>query len=167
GAAQAAAHEAFEQVGESGFGIDPGLFATPGKPARARRDVRDFLAQDEFEYFDRGLIADRAQPGDHAGRYIESTRFEHARYEGHPAQAGIRRLPGHVPESVVGIEVTIGMTHVVQARAQQAEMPRLIHGYADPVRVVVRRHAAKAVDRIPGQVDRIELDVGDGVNQRR
>src|SRR5688572_6846009 len=44
-------------------------------------------------------------------------------------------------------------------------MPCFVIGDADPVGVVRVRQAAEAVNRIPGEVDRVEFDMRDGVDE--
>jgi two-component system sensor histidine kinase KdpD len=52
-------------------------------------------------------------------------------------------------------------------RGEQRVMARLVVGNARPVAIVVVRHAAETVHRVPRQFDRIELDVRNGMDQRR
>jgi hypothetical protein len=46
-------------------------------------------------------------------------------------------------------------------------MSRFVEGHGQPVAVVRRRHPAKPVNRVQREVDRVELDVRDGVYKGR
>src|SRR6185437_2200411 len=66
-----------QQFGERGVRIAAFASAAKTEPARAGCDVRYFFAQDDFENAGGGVVADRAQPRDHAGRHVQSERFQH------------------------------------------------------------------------------------------
>ncbi len=65
----------------------------------------------------------------------------------------------------MGVVVAVGGAQFGQTRRQHREMARFVIRHRYPVRVVVRRQTAEPVHSIPGQVDRVEFDVGDGVQE--
>ena len=67
----------------------------------------------------------------------------------------------------MGGEIAIIKTKAAQALAQQAKMPCLVIGNRHPVGVKRVRHATEAIHRVPGQVDRVELDMGNRMHERR
>src|SRR5438445_2607174 len=64
------------------------------------------------------------------------------------------------------IEVAVSVAEFSKARLQHAKVLRLIRGHAGPVAVVIERHAAEAIYRIPGQIDCVEFDMRDRVHER-
>ncbi len=90
-----------------------------------------------------------------------------ARHQRHAHQAGMRALLRHFPQAVVRGKVSVGNAQFGQPPAQQPEMARLVGRDAGPVEVVLRRHCAEAEGRVEREVDGVELDVRDGVQQRR
>ncbi len=64
------------------------------------------------------------------------------------------------------VEVAVVAAEFAQPLAQHHEVAGLVVGHLHPVAMEVRRQAAEAVDGIPCQVDGIELDVGDGMQER-
>ncbi|MNN20467.1 hypothetical protein D3C81_1337480 [compost metagenome] len=127
----------------------------------------NLLAQDHFQHVSGFTVADVAQFVDHAWGHVQPTRFQHARHQRHACQTIVRGLLAHFPQAVVRREIGVLMAVCQQALAQQHEVARFVVGAAHPVGMERRRQTAEAVHRVPGQVDRIELDMGDGVDERR
>ena len=164
---QVAAGVLTQQFAEARARLDAALRAVPAVPARSGSDMRDLLAQDQIEDRDSRLIAQVAQLDDHPGRHVEAARLQHPRHQRHPRQAVVRRLLGHFPQAVVGIEVAVIVAQLAQPVAQKDEMTRLIVRHLHPIGIERRRQATEAVHRIPGQVDGIQFDMRDGVDERR
>ena len=123
--------------------------------------------EDSLQNRDSRLVAGTAQARDHAGRYVQPACFEHARHQGHACETGMGRAYRHVPQTIVRVEVAVGMTEFGQSRGQPPEMARFVDGDSDPVTIVRGRQAAESIDRVPGQIDRVELDMRDCMNQGR
>jgi len=67
----------------------------------------------------------------------------------------------------VGREVAVVASQPAQMVAQHAEMHRLLGRHPQPIPMEIPRQAGEAIDRVQGQVDGGELDVGQGVDQGR
>ena len=65
----------------------------------------------------------------------------------------------------MGGEIAVIMTERLQALAQQGEVIGLFGSDADPVFVILPRHAAKAGSMVQRKVDGREFDVSDGVKE--
>ena len=76
-------------------------------------------------------------------------------------------LQGRLPESVMGGEVAIGGTELGKPRGDELEMRGLLIGDLDPILEEAARQIGRceARDEIPGEVDGIELDMGEGVEE--
>ena len=70
-----------------------------------------------------------------------------------------------MPETVVGVKVTVTVPQAVQVLMQHLEMLRFLVGHQQPVLVKLIRHAGEAPNGIESQIDGIEFDVTDGVKQ--
>ena len=102
-----------------------------------------------------------------AGRWVcpcTSVSMPKRRNDSSTVAGGLLR---HFPQPVVRVEVAVVVAQLAQPRAQHREMPRLVRRHAYPVRVVVAGHSPEPVHRVPGQVDRVELDVCDRVDEGR
>ena len=68
----------------------------------------------------------------------------------------------------MGRQVAIGRAERGEALAKQPEVARLLTGHGDPVVVEPARQilVRKARDDVPGEVDGVELDMGERVQQR-
>ena len=100
-----------------------------------------------------------AQLGLHGRRRVQPARLQRARHQRHAGQHVALGFFCHVPQAGVGREVTIVITHALQVGAQQAEVLRFFCCNAEPVGVVVLRHAVKSPDRIECQIDGVEFDM--------
>ena len=75
-------------------------------------------------------------------------------------------LHGHHPESVVCGKITIRAIVSLEPLLQKREVQGFLVRHLEPVRVILAGHSGKSTDRIAGEVDSVELDVGQGVQQR-
>ncbi len=66
-------------------------------------------------------------------------------------------------------QIAVMRAEIGEARRQQREMAGLLGGDADPVveKAARQAFADKAGDDVPAEVDRVELDMGERVEQRR
>ncbi len=62
-------------------------------------------------------------------------------------------------------EVAVEEPHRLQMFAQQVEVARLLPGNADPVPVELIRHAVESPGDVQRQIDRVQLDMGQRMNQ--
>ena len=145
------------------------------RPSRSQHHANQWLpmatwrtssAQDHFQDVGGTLVAETAQAHDHSRRDVQAARLEHARHQGHARETGVGGSFRHFPQAVVRLEVAVGGAQFAQPLREQAEVARLVHRDADPVQVVLPGHAAEAIGRVQRQVDRVELDVGDRMQQR-
>lgn len=74
---------------------------------------------------------------------------------------------GHFPQAIVGVEVAIGMPKFAQPRGEHGEMACFVIRATGPIAIVGIGLAAEAVHRVPGQIDRVELDMRHRMHQRR
>ena len=127
--------------------------------------MANFFGQDDVQDLTRAMVAHADQLVFHPRRGVQATGLHGA---GHDANArqhiGLRAL-GHVPQSVVGGEITVVKSHAHQVVAQQGEMLCFLLRDAHPVGVKSIRQAGKAPDSVQRQINRVELDVGDRVHQ--
>ena len=74
---------------------------------------------------------------------------------------------GGLPKPVVGREVAIGEPVVGQALDEQGVMPGFLRRHGDPIVVKGARQVfgGETDHDIPGEIDRIELYMGQGVEQ--
>lgn len=139
----------------------------PAHRLAAGGHVGDLLAEDHFQHRDALGITDVAQALDQARRHVEAAGLEHARHQGHACQRAVRGFLGHFPQAVAGVEIAIAVTELGHARGEQAEVPGLVIGDAHEVGGEFLWKFAEAVHRIPGEVDGVQLDVGNGVQEGR
>src|ERR1700754_3638813 len=78
----------------------------------------------------------------------------------------MRRLLGHLPQTVVGVEIAVGMPKLGKPTCEHREMACFVVRTRRPITIVRVGLAAKTVNRIPGEIDRIELDVCDRMHER-
>ena len=76
------------------------------------------------------------------------------------------RLDRHLPQTVVCREGPVFIAKGAQARADESEVIRLLRGHPNPAGVKTFRQPPKAENAIKREIDRVELDVCDGVQQR-
>ncbi len=125
----------------------------------------NLLGQDDFQTGNAGLIADAAQTLDHAGSNVKAARLEHAWHQRHAHQRVVCGLFGHVPEPVVGRQITIAGAQFIESLTQYPEMPRLVESDAEPVDLKGCWHVGEAQCGIERKVDRVELDVRNRMKQ--
>ena len=77
------------------------------------------------------------------------------------------RLQRHFPQPIVAGKITVIITLGFQIVAQQGEMVRLFICNLNPVGIKGRRQSTKAVGRIPGKIDGVEFDMGQGMQKSR
>jgi len=65
----------------------------------------------------------------------------------------------------MGREIAVVVAKAMQVVAKQAKVIRLLGGHLEPVGVEIRRQTLETIDRIQGQIDGCELDVGEGMDQ--
>jgi hypothetical protein len=128
--------------------------------------MADLVALDDGEDLDHAQIIRGPELVDDQRRGIEPARFQHARHQRHAHQRVVRGFQRHVPQPVVRGEVAVGMAQRRQMPVQQIEMQRLLVRHPQPVGVIRRRHAGKAVGGVERQVDRVEFDMRQRMNQR-
>ena len=63
-------------------------------------------------------------------------------------------------------KIAINVAQSLQMPDQQRKMQSLFLRHLQPVAVIIGRHAGKAPDRIQGQIDGIEFNVGECMDQR-
>ena len=128
--------------------------------------MADFIGQDAVQDLGAVRVARRSKLGTDAGVGVQAARLQGAGDEGHAGEAVAGGFLGHVPQAVVGGEVAIVRAQALQVFAQQGEVLGLLGRHAQPVAVVVGGQAGEAPDGVEREVDGVELDVGDGVQQR-
>mmetsp|Transcript_6064 Transcript_6064/g.24228 ORF Transcript_6064/g.24228 Transcript_6064/m.24228 type:complete len:234 (+) Transcript_6064:3424-4125(+) len=127
--------------------------------------MADLVAQDQVEDLAGAPVTGADELGAHRGRGVQAAGLQRAGHEGDAGEQVVARALGHAPQRVVGVEVAVVEAQLDQVVAQQREVQRLLGRDAQPVAVKGFRHARKAPGDVQRQVDRVELDVGDGVDE--
>ncbi len=97
---------------------------------------------------------------------IQAARLQRARHQGHACGDVVRGFLAHAPQALVCRKVAVIVAQLLaQVVAQQAKVPGLLGGHAQPVQIELLGHVGKAPDGVQRQVDGVEFDMGDGVDQ--
>src|SRR5215472_10794914 len=119
---------------------------------------------------DRGAmrIADALELSDHSRRHIEPARLEHERHDGKSGEQVARGCRGRFPQPVVSRHIAVSRSEIAQAPVQQSEMHGFFRGYLNPIveKCAGSGFAAEPRYEVPGEIDRVELDMREGMEQR-
>ncbi len=155
------------QLAKGGFGLQLALGAEHTEPFVAQADMAYFVAQDDAEQAHGLMVADSGQLLLNRWRGIEATCFEQAWNQRHARKRVGCRTFRHMPQAVVYREVAVIMAKRQQMLAQHAEMRGLFNRDIQPVGVIGGRKAGKAQRMVEREIDRRELDMGNGMQQGR
>ena len=111
------------------------------------------------------IIAYRQQALDHAWRHVQAARFQYARHQRHARGVVVGGFLGHFPQAVVRVEIAVGVAQLGESFREHGEVASFVVRAAGPVAVVFERFVAKTVDRIPGEIDGVELDMRHGMHE--
>ena len=138
------------------------------EPAHSRGDMADLVAIDMAQDLGTLDIADPLEPSRHLRSHVEPACFEHQRHNGEAREQVICGRGGGFPQSVMSRQVAIARVEICEPTGQQFEMAGFLGGDADPVVEEVARQslAGGPGNQVPSQVDGVELDMGEGVDQR-
>ena len=130
--------------------------------------MADFLGIDRFQSRNSVFRPGLAENLDHAGRHVEPARLQHHRHHRQPGQQVMRRILGGAPHEGMGGQRPVMASHRLKTVSQKVEMLGFLVARLHPVVVEAERHrdVGEAGDDIPVQIDRVQLDMGDGVQQR-
>jgi hypothetical protein len=157
---------ALGQLGVGGQRVEAALRAQPAIPVVAHRHVADLVAQDDVEDLAAAVVTGRHQLGLDGGRSVQSARFQRTRHQRQSRQQIGARALGHLPQAVVGIEVAVAMPERGQVVAQHLEVQRLLVSHGQPLAIERIGQAGEAPDHVQREIDRIQLDVGQRMQQR-
>src|SRR5215472_7048577 len=119
---------------------------------------------------DRGAmrIADALELSDHSRRHIEPARLEHERHDGKSGEQVARGCRGRFPQPVVSRQIAVAGAEIAQAPVQQFEMLGFFCSYLNPIveKCAGSGFAAEPRYEVPGEIDRVELDMREGMEQR-
>ncbi len=138
------------------------------EPAHPGRDVIDLVAIDTAQHRSAFGIADALERGRHFGGHIQPARFEHQRHDGKAGKQIIGSRGSQFPQPVMGRQVAITGSEIGEPPHQQLEMDGLLRSHADPVveEGAGQRFTPEPRDDIPGEIDRVEFDVREGMKER-
>ncbi len=138
------------------------------EPALADRDVADLVLEHDLQDVGGRVVTDGAQLRDHRRRHVEAARFQHQRDHGVAGQRIIHRLGRRLPQPVMGRQRAVARAERLQPVGQQQEVLGLLVGHPHPIVDVGARKPGvrEAGHGVPGEVDGVQLDVGESVQQR-
>ena len=99
--------------------------------------------------------------------HVEAASLQHQRGDGKAGEEVVTSLQGRLPEPVMGGQVAIGGAELGKPRGDEFEMRRHLIGDLDPIVEEAARQIGRCEtrDQVPGEVDGIELDMGEGVEE--
>ena len=125
----------------------------------------NLVAQDHIEDFTGPSVPGADQLGLDRWRSVQSSRLKGTRDQCNARKDVALGLLRHLPQRVVSREVAVGKTHRTKVVAQKLKVQRLLLGHANPLPIKLVRHPCKSPTQVQGQVDGIQLDVGQCVDQ--
>ena len=128
----------------------------------------DFLIENDLQQIGALRVSGTLEFGDHRRRHVEAAGLQHHGHHGEAGEGIHRRFRRRLPEPVMRRQIAIVDAERVEARLQHGEMARLVIRHANPVVEKSRRPiigSTEPADQIPGEIDGVELDMGDGVEQ--
>src|SRR5215472_16155731 len=138
------------------------------EPAHPGGHMTDLVVIDPPQ--DRGAlrITDALELSDHSRRHIEPARLEHERHDGKSGEQVAGSCRGRFPLPVVSRQIAIFRSESAQAPVQQFEMLGFFRSYLNPIgeKCARSRFAAEPRYEVPGEIDRVELDMREGMEQR-
>src|SRR4051794_7624633 len=161
GRLQRAGEMAAHQVVERGFGIEPAFMAQPFEPARADRDMADLVLVNPLENGGAVGIAGAFEAADHLRGDVEAARFQRQWHDREPRQQILGGRRGRFPQPVMRRQIAISPAERGQAIGEQGKMLRLLRRDFSPVVEEFPRQIRlrKPRDDVPGEVDRVELNM--------
>ncbi len=128
----------------------------------------DLLFVDHAQDVGAAVVSGGVELVDHARGDVQPARLQHHRHDGEPAHQVVGGGRGGLPQAVVRRQVAVGGVELGQPVGEHEEMPRLVVADRDPVveKGGGQAGAAEARDDVEGEVDRVQLDMRDGVQQR-
>ncbi len=138
------------------------------EPTHADGNMTNLVGIDPAQHGGALAITDTIEPCDHCRRNVETASFQDQRHDGEPRQQVMRGRLGGLPKPVMRRQIAIGGAEGGEALGKQCIVLGLLGGDANPVIVELawQIRAGEARDDIPGKVDRVELDMRNGVEQR-
>jgi hypothetical protein len=162
---QGALEEGGDIVAPGPLGLEPARRAGKAEPTLSHPDMADLVLVDDLEYGRRRRVARFAQFGDHYRRHVEAARFQNQGHDGEPRHQIMACRHRRFPEAVMGRQVAVSGVQFRQALRQQGEVARLFAGDENPVgeEAFGQFRTGETGDDVPGQIDGVELDMGQGV----
>jgi hypothetical protein len=142
-------------------GNEPMRAAESLEPPHPGGDMADLVTINMAQYGGAFAVPDELKLGHYFRRDIEPACFEHERDNGEPGEEIFRGRLGRFPEAVMSRKVPILGREVGKPRAQKLEMDRFLRCDVDPIvkEGARQRFTRKPRNHVPGEVDRVELDV--------
>ena len=148
--------------------VQPACQAEAIEPAHPDCDMTDLVAINTAQDLGTFGIADPLELRHHLGRHVQPARFEHQRHNGEAREQVICGRDGGFPQPVMSRQIAIARVEICEPAGQQFEMAGFLGGDFDPIVEKGARQslAGEPGDEIPAEVDRVQLDVGQGMNER-
>src|SRR6516165_1807367 len=148
--------------------VQPACSAEAIEPAHSRSDMTDLVAIDMAQDLCTLGIADPLEPRRHLRGHVEPPRFQHQRHDGKAREQVVGGRRGGFPQPVMSRQIAVAGANLGQPARQQFEVIGLLSGDLDPIVEESARQflAGEPGNQVPGEVDRVELDVGEGVKER-
>src|SRR5260370_3012648 len=149
-------------------GGEPAARAEEVEPAHSRRDMTDLIGVDAAQHGGALAIAEALEPRDHGRGDVEAARFEDERHDGEPGQQIVSGRRGGLPQPVMRRQIAVGRAERGEASGEKRMMLRFLAGDRRPIVEEAARQIGvrEACNDVPGKIDRIELDMGDRVEER-
>ena len=168
GRPQLAFKEAPDSVVKNRLGAQSACHTKAVEPAQPSGHMTDLVAVDTVQDLGTLGISDPLEPRRHLWGHVEPARLEHQRDDGETrAQVAGSRGSGF-PEPVMSRQIAVVRPKLGQPARQQLKVAGLLGGHIDPVveKPARQSQADEPGDKIPSEINSIELDMGEDVKER-